>query len=221
MFQLAVFKALSMSMLINAHNPLRLPVPLLALVLVTNLLVTILKTRPHRSFSTSPIEFFQHWSRLFCMPYPRADFSIFHASCSRRSRPSRLCPTKQALAAPSRIHWVTPFLDAKLNALVVTQGYYLEDEPVTYSWGKTRRGNRDTPLPRFSSVSKIPAQIQYNEVVPSDHLTDQDSPPVQMGFSPLGRLAIKVDRNKGPPTSVWGFLQEGGSGSRRSRKDLG
>ena len=35
-------------------------------------------------------------------------------------------------AAPSRIHWVTPFLDAKLNAPVVTQGYYLEDVPVAY-----------------------------------------------------------------------------------------
>ena len=36
------------------------------------------------------------------------------------------------LAAPSRIHWVTLFLDAKLNTLVVTQGYYLEDAPVAY-----------------------------------------------------------------------------------------
>ena len=29
-------------------------------------------------------------------------------------------------AVPSRIHWVTSFLDAKLNALVVTQSYHLE-----------------------------------------------------------------------------------------------
>ena len=36
------------------------------------------------------------------------------------------------LATPSRIHWVTPFLEAKLNALVVTQGYYLEDARVAY-----------------------------------------------------------------------------------------
>ena len=36
------------------------------------------------------------------------------------------------LTAPFRIHWVTPFLDAKLNAPVVTQGYYLEDAPVAY-----------------------------------------------------------------------------------------
>ena len=36
------------------------------------------------------------------------------------------------LAAPSRIHWVTPFTDAKLNALVVTQGYYLDDALVVY-----------------------------------------------------------------------------------------
>ena len=36
------------------------------------------------------------------------------------------------LATPSRIHWVTPFLDAGLNALVVPQGNYLEDAPVAY-----------------------------------------------------------------------------------------
>ena len=34
------------------------------------------------------------------------------------------------LAAPFRIHWVTPFLDDKLKALVLTEGYYLEDTPV-------------------------------------------------------------------------------------------
>ena len=37
------------------------------------------------------------------------------------------------LSAPSRIHWVTPFLDTELNALVVTQGYYLDDAPVAYA----------------------------------------------------------------------------------------
>ena len=47
------------------------------------------------------------------------------------------------LAALSRIHWVTPFPDAKLNAPVVTQGYYFEDAPVAYPWGKTGRGNRE------------------------------------------------------------------------------
>ena len=36
------------------------------------------------------------------------------------------------LAAPYRIHWVTQLLATELNALVVTQGYYLEDEPVAY-----------------------------------------------------------------------------------------
>ena len=36
------------------------------------------------------------------------------------------------LAAPSRMHWVTPFLNIKLNALVVTQGCYLEDAAVAY-----------------------------------------------------------------------------------------
>ena len=36
------------------------------------------------------------------------------------------------LAAPSRIHWVTPFLDAELMAPVVIPGYYLEDAPVAH-----------------------------------------------------------------------------------------
>ena len=36
------------------------------------------------------------------------------------------------LAAPSRIRWMTPFLNAKLNALVVSQGYYREDASVAY-----------------------------------------------------------------------------------------
>ena len=36
------------------------------------------------------------------------------------------------LSAPACIDWVTPFLDAKLNALVLTQGYYLKDAPVAY-----------------------------------------------------------------------------------------
>ena len=114
-------------------------------------------------------------------------------------------------AAPSRIHWVTPFLDAKFNALVVTQGYYLEDAPVAYLWGKTGCGNRevDNRTPRSSFQRKIPALIQYNQVIPGDHLSDQDSPPVQTGFSPLGRLTIEVARNKGPPTSLFeAFLKE-------------
>ena len=54
-------------------------------LLVTNLLVTILKARPHGSFSTSPIKSFQHWSPLFFMPYLRADFDFSQASCSRDS----------------------------------------------------------------------------------------------------------------------------------------
>ena len=58
------------------------------------------------------------------------------------------------------------------------------------------------PPPRFSSERKIPAPIQYNQVIPIDHLTDQDPPPVQTDFSPLGRLTIKVTRNEGPPTSL-------------------
>ena len=36
------------------------------------------------------------------------------------------------IAAPSCIHWVTPILDAELNALVVTRGCYLEDASVAY-----------------------------------------------------------------------------------------
>ena len=37
------------------------------------------------------------------------------------------CVPEGALSftAPSRIHWLTPFPDAKLNTPVVTQGYYL------------------------------------------------------------------------------------------------
>ena len=54
-------------------------------LLVINLLVTILKARPHGSFWTSPIKSFQHWSRLFFMPCLRADFAFFRASRSRRS----------------------------------------------------------------------------------------------------------------------------------------
>ena len=76
----------------------------------------------------------------------------------------------------SRIDWVTTFLVAKLNALVVTQGYYLEDAPVAYPLGKTGRGNRevDNRFPRSLSERKIPSPIQYNQVIPSDHLADQD-----------------------------------------------
>ena len=47
------------------------------------------------------------------------------------------------LAAPSRIHWVTPFLDAKLDDLMVTLCYYTEDAPVANPGGKTGRGNRE------------------------------------------------------------------------------
>ena len=54
-------------------------------LLVTNLLVTILKARPHGSFSTSPIKSFKHSSRLFFMPCLGADFAFNHASRSRGS----------------------------------------------------------------------------------------------------------------------------------------
>ena len=110
---------------------------------------------------------------------------------------------------------MTPFPDAKLNAPVVTQGYYLEDAPVAYPSGKTGHGNRedDNRPPRSSSERKIPVPFQYNQVIHSDHLADQDPSPIQTGFSPLGRLSIKVTRNKGPPTSLSeAFLKE---------KDLG
>ena len=84
-------------------------------------------------------------------------------------RPSRPCPTKLIyepglfevfmklvlaesfcvpggaphLTAPSCIHWVTLFLDAELNALVITQDYYIEDAPVAYLSGKMGRRNHD------------------------------------------------------------------------------
>ena len=54
-------------------------------LLVTSLFVTILKARPHGSFSTSLIKSFEHWSRLFFMPCLRAGFAFFHASRSRGS----------------------------------------------------------------------------------------------------------------------------------------
>ena len=67
---------------------------------------------------------------------------------------------------------MTPFLDAKLNALVVTQGYYLEDAPAAYPRGKTGYGNREvdnrpppTPrlntksLPRFNTITSFLATI--------------------------------------------------------------
>ena len=54
-------------------------------LLVSNLLVTIMKARPHGSFLTSPIKSFQHWSRLFFMSCIKAILAIFYASCSRAS----------------------------------------------------------------------------------------------------------------------------------------
>ena len=90
---------------------------------------------------------------------PRGSHSVLQ-------RPSRLCPTKLIyepfsfkmfaklvfaeifyvpggapyFAAPSRIHCVTPFLDAKLNALVVTRGrtsrLSLRQDESRRSWGR-------------------------------------------------------------------------------------
>ena len=81
-------------------------------VLVTNLLVTMLKAIPHMSLSTSLIRFFQHWIRLFFMPRFRADFAIFHASCSaaspfermyfhRAAKPSRCRTENWSFSQPS------------------------------------------------------------------------------------------------------------------------
>ena len=50
-------------------------------LLVNNLLVNILTARPHGSFSTSPIEPFQHWNRLF-----------FETDCTRQYTQSRFSP---------------------------------------------------------------------------------------------------------------------------------
>ena len=50
-----------------------------------NILVIILKARPHGSISTSPIKSFQRWNRLFFMPRLNAAFAPFHASSSRAS----------------------------------------------------------------------------------------------------------------------------------------
>ena len=85
------------------------------------------------------------------------------------------------------------------------------DASVDYPLGKTGRGKRevDNRLLRSSCERKIQALIQYNQVIPSGHLADQDPPPFQMGFALLGLLTIKVNRNKGPPTSLSeAFLKE-------------
>ena len=78
------------SLRISFGNP-SIPGAVFALSLPpANLLVTILKPRPHGSFSNSPIMSCQHWSRLFFMPCLRADFAFFHVSCSRESPFERL-----------------------------------------------------------------------------------------------------------------------------------
>ena len=65
-----------------------------------------------------------------------------------------------------------------------------------------QRPSRLCPTKLISSERKIPTPIQYNQVIPSDHLADQDPPPAQTGFSLFRRLTVKVARNKGPPTSL-------------------
>ena len=76
--------------------------------------------------------------------------------------------------------------------------------------------------PRSSSERKIPAPIQYNQVIPGDHHTDQDPPPVQTGFSPLGRLPIKDARNKGPTTCLFeAFRKEEDLGLKDPEKIVG
>ena len=78
------------------------------------------------------------------------------------------------------------------------------------------------PQPGSSSEHKIPVPIQYNQVFPSDHLIDQDSPPIQTSFSLLGRLTIKVARNKGPPTSLSeAFLEEENLGLKDLKRIVG
>ena len=47
--------------------------------------MTVLKAKPHGSFSTLPVMSFQHRSRLFFMPNLKAAFAPFHASCNRAS----------------------------------------------------------------------------------------------------------------------------------------
>ena len=114
-------------------------------------------------------------------PCPRRGMEWSHAATTFRLTARTVSSNDPADPAQprstmSRIDWVTTFLVAKLNALVVTQGYYLEDAPVAYPLGKTGRGNRevDNRFPRSLSERKIPSPIQYNQVIPSDHLADQD-----------------------------------------------
>ena len=61
-------------------------------LLVTNLLVTILKARPHGSFATLPIKSLRHWSGLFFMPRLKATFAPINALCSRASPFDMLSP---------------------------------------------------------------------------------------------------------------------------------
>ena len=64
--------------------------------------------------------------------------------------------------------------------------------------------------------------VENNQVIPGDHLTDQDPPPVQTGFFPLGRLSIKVARNEWPPTSLSeAFLEEEDLGVKDLERMLG
>ena len=71
-------------------------------------------------------------------------------------------------------------------------------------------------------ASRLSAPIQYNQVIPGDHLTDQDPPPVQTNFSLLGRLTIEVARNKGVPTSLCeAFLKKEDLGLKDLEKVVG
>ena len=125
--------------------------------------VRLLVDPPVHQVPGTPVPAARHWVVTCCDHFPAwRPHSVLQ-------RPSRICPAKLIYepgflkmspklvfaelscvpggpppsAAPSRIHWLTPLLDAKINALVVIQGYYLEDALFAYPWGRTGRGNRE------------------------------------------------------------------------------
>ena len=87
---------------------------------------------------------------------------------------------------------------------MVTQRYYLEDRPVANPWSEARCSNREINYwpPCSSSEREFPALIRDDQVVPSDHLANQDSPPIKAGLTPLGRLTVEVAPYEGPPDSL-------------------
>ena len=157
----AVLNALRMSMLINTQNPLRLPVPLLAIMAMWT-----------TAYMASTVDL-PSWVK------PNSASSI-----RRRTFPPE--DRSQKLQKDLRVYDKNFFEDL-----------------IWHPTDPSRRiGFKPPTRSLFSSERKVPAPIQYNQVIPGDHLDDRDSSPVRAGFFPCGQLIIKVAYNKGPPTSL-------------------